>query len=278
MEIWRSKMKNNLASGAIKYGRNNLKSGFTLIELLVVIAIIAILAAILFPVFGRARENARRSSCQSNLKQIGLGIVQYAQDYDEQMVQVGQACSTDTWGERVQPYLKSKQVFKCPSQPSTNFVGCSPASARLFTDYIANGTRSNVGGNTAFSYDRPMDSAQWSSPFVAKTTSLASIQTPSQSIMVMEYDSSIPAYGNPGNGANVQSVSYANGMWGPQNHLGLTNYLYADGHVKAQRPMQTIAGNANQWAADAAAYPTGTTLTSLRTALETQQTRIDMGG
>src|SRR5476649_2802466 len=58
---------------------------FTLIELLVVIAIIAILAAILFPVFARARENARRASCQSNLKQIGLGITQYCQDYDERM-------------------------------------------------------------------------------------------------------------------------------------------------------------------------------------------------
>jgi prepilin-type N-terminal cleavage/methylation domain-containing protein len=60
-------------------------SAFTLIELLVVIAIIAMLAAILFPVFGRARENARRSSCQSNLKQIGLGIMQYTQDYDERL-------------------------------------------------------------------------------------------------------------------------------------------------------------------------------------------------
>ena len=62
------------------------RSAFTLIELLVIIAIIAILAAILFPVFSRARENARRASCQSNLKQIGLGMLQYAQDYDEQMV------------------------------------------------------------------------------------------------------------------------------------------------------------------------------------------------
>src|SRR5687767_6194063 len=69
-----------------KQGARNVpfrKSGFTLIELLVVIAIIAILAAILFPVFARARENARRASCQSNLKQVGLGFVQYTQDYDE---------------------------------------------------------------------------------------------------------------------------------------------------------------------------------------------------
>src|SRR5689334_5202516 len=63
--------------------RQAAKPGFTLIELLVVIAIIAILAAILFPVFARARENARRASCQSNLKQIGLGIMMYTQDYDE---------------------------------------------------------------------------------------------------------------------------------------------------------------------------------------------------
>src|SRR6476646_9032401 len=98
---------------------NRSKSAFTLIELLVVIAIIAILAAILFPVFGRARENARRSSCQSNLKQIGLGILQYAQDYDETMVPTQASNGTNNgsapWGSLVQPYVKSVQVFRCPS-------------------------------------------------------------------------------------------------------------------------------------------------------------------
>src|SRR6476646_9508495 len=93
--------------------------GFTLIELLVVIAIIAILAAILFPVFGRARENARRSSCQSNLKQIGLGVIQYTQDYDERMptnsLGIGPSIQIVIWPQMVQPYLKSTQIFQCPS-------------------------------------------------------------------------------------------------------------------------------------------------------------------
>src|SRR5690242_16371830 len=99
---------------------------FTLIELLVVIAIIAILAAILFPVFARARENARRASCQSNLKQIGLGIMQYTQDYDEHYMGSSRSCNgtadcgttsttTSLWMYDLQPYIKSVQVFVCPS-------------------------------------------------------------------------------------------------------------------------------------------------------------------
>src|SRR4051812_40030492 len=90
---------------------------FTLIELLVVIAIIAILASILFPVFGRARENARRSSCQSNLKQIGLAIAQYTQDYDEKFPSAVQNNWYEPWSVTVQPYAKSTQVFMCPSDP-----------------------------------------------------------------------------------------------------------------------------------------------------------------
>ena len=92
---------------------------FTLIELLVVIAIIALLAAILFPVFARARENARRASCQSNLKQIALGIKQYTQDYDERfppaIVSDG---TTIGCAGAIQPYVKSEQIFQCPSSIS----------------------------------------------------------------------------------------------------------------------------------------------------------------
>src|SRR5690554_4144515 len=99
------------------------KSAFTLIELLVVIAIIAILAAILFPVFARARENARRASCMSNLKQIGLGFMQYIQDYDERLPYGkledvnGDAIGETYWHVSVQPYLKSNQILRCPSDP-----------------------------------------------------------------------------------------------------------------------------------------------------------------
>lgn len=96
------------------------RRAFTLIELLVVIAIIAILAAILFPVFGRARENARRSSCQSNLKQIGLGLMQYGADYDNYMPGSSVSGGNVSWPTQIQPYIKSEQVFVCPSSSPGN--------------------------------------------------------------------------------------------------------------------------------------------------------------
>src|SRR5688500_4059572 len=114
--------------------------GFTLIELLVVIAIIALLAAILFPVFARAREKARRASCQSNLTQIGLGLIQYSQDYDERVAVWRQAvpgyvASTGypsnpalgemRWADAIQPYVKSEQLFNCPSQTPATYPGAA---------------------------------------------------------------------------------------------------------------------------------------------------------
>jgi prepilin-type N-terminal cleavage/methylation domain-containing protein/prepilin-type processing-associated H-X9-DG protein len=97
------------------------RQAFTLIELLVVIAIIAILAAILFPVFARARENARRSSCMSNMKQIALGFIMYTQDYDGGLpsyVKNGSA----TWAKIYEPsfpYIKNDQIYRCPSAPTS---------------------------------------------------------------------------------------------------------------------------------------------------------------
>jgi len=86
-----------------------MRRGFTLIELLVVIAIIAILAAILFPVFARAREKARQSSCLSNIKQMTLGSLMYCQDYDEMFH------TYDYWYNFITPYVKNTQIFVCPS-------------------------------------------------------------------------------------------------------------------------------------------------------------------
>jgi len=103
--------------------------GFTLIELLVVIAIIAILAAILFPVFGRARENARRSSCQSNMKQLMLAVVQYTNDNDERFPPSFTVLngSQISWAQFIQPYIKSTQIFVCPSDSTTSTATSPPA-------------------------------------------------------------------------------------------------------------------------------------------------------
>ena len=124
-----------------------MRRGFTLIELLVVIAIIAILAAILFPVFAKAREKARQTSCLSNMKQIALAAIQYAQDYDERLLNYSRS-NVGSWREMAEPYVKNTQLFMCPDRKSLNsyiynYVHCgdalladikSPAETVLFVD------------------------------------------------------------------------------------------------------------------------------------------------
>jgi len=100
-----------------------MRRGFTLIELLVVIAIIAILAAILFPVFARAREKAKQASCLSNVKQLMLAVLQYAQDYDDTyppgalIAPAPTPPTGDEWDEVLDPYIKNQQIRQCPSVP-----------------------------------------------------------------------------------------------------------------------------------------------------------------
>lgn len=169
--------------------------GFTLIELLVVVAIIALLAAILFPVFARARENARRSSCQSNMKQIGLGILQYIQDYDDQYPTSGTATfniggnSSVPWSTTTQPYLKSTQILRCPSLSSSMvknpIFATDPASIQVtyqmnaFLGAVANSnglavnkysTASGCGGQTC----------------TPQAASLNMLTTPATTIMLLE--------------------------------------------------------------------------------------------
>src|SRR5665811_2289537 len=96
------------------------RRGFTLIELLVVIAIIAILAAILFPVFAKAREKARQTACLSNMKQLGLGFIQYIQDNDSVYPCTNGNPNTTlpSWDAQIYPYVKSTGVYKCPDDPT----------------------------------------------------------------------------------------------------------------------------------------------------------------
>ncbi len=209
------------------------RRAFTLVELLIVIAIIAILAAILFPVFARARENARRSSCQSNLKQIGLGILQYSQDYDEQMIS-GQSGGV-LWKELLQPYVKSKQIFACPSNPN---------QSSMATNYpISYGPNCDAHGSHA------------ALGYINDGPNLSDISAPSTAITVIEMTANTWDFviTLDAGRSDFDDALYA-------GHLSLSNTLFADGHVKSLRPMATIStamggtGSVNMWRRDALDY------------------------
>lgn len=198
---------------------NTHRNGFTLIELLVVIAIIAILAAILFPVFARARENARRASCQSNLKQIGLGFAQYTQDYDEKYpLEVacfdGAACNDyEYWPSLIQPYVKSKQLFVCPSDSSP------------FTLAGRNG-----GWNISYSANTVYDPPSGNQIPPLSTSSLgvcalASIDEVSTTFLALDSKTyfELNTYAKTDLGTNSAVA---------KRHLDGANFLFCDGHVK----------------------------------------------
>ena len=190
------------------------RNGFTLIELLVVIAIIAILAAILFPVFARARENARKTNCASNLKQLGLAEMQYNQDYDEKTTPYGnQGCTRGLpcvqWYTMLEPYLKNTGVLRCPS-----------VSAHGYTDYGINYV--DVGGcgagNALAKFEYPAEAAVFMD---AQTSSTA----PTGANIVycwIHFPNAHPNGASDGNDLNRVSSRHQDGC----------NVCYLDGHVK----------------------------------------------
>jgi prepilin-type N-terminal cleavage/methylation domain-containing protein/prepilin-type processing-associated H-X9-DG protein len=223
-----------LSSRKLKCEVSGRRAGFTLVELLVVIAVIALLAAILFPVFARARENARRSSCQSNLRQIGLGILQYAQDYDE-LVPARQhasgSVSPRSWRGMLQPYIKSADVFRCPS----NRANAANAADGIRRSYNCNGLSStaNLCGTA------PMPEIPTGTP-----VHLARIQNTAQLILVVEGREGFPEM-RIDNNMYGSTTSYGRGDFFA-GHLGTANFLFADGHVKSLKPTAT-ATPINMW-------------------------------
>jgi len=186
--------------------------GFTLIELLVVIAIIAILAAILFPVFARARENARKSTCQSNLKQMATAALQYAQDYDETMVRVNIFLGGSTyygWVWLLQPYVKNTQIFTCPSKPSAKWDGNNP-SQYSGHGYAFYGINNNADGGPSLSA-RPL-------AMIPNPADIAMFgDSSSGNYYVMDWD---------------DATSNDNGHVSEARHSEGANFAFADGHVK----------------------------------------------
>jgi len=235
------------------------RSGFTLIELLVVIAIIAILAAILFPVFAKVREKARQTACLSNEKQQTLGMLQYVQDYDESFPRVygtgpGNPGDTIGWADAIQPYIKSTGVFHCPDDPSP--FSTDPNNVN-YSSYAANGSISLYDGSingqigqkeavfqqpalTILLLEQNTYKASNYMPWYngAANNGYACGYTANAPILTLRITS------DPGNCGQTALSLNAN-IYG-RHTLG-ANYGFVDGHCKWARP-DTIYGNNSPFA------------------------------
>ena len=241
---------------------------FTLVELLVVIAIIGILAAILFPVFARARENARRTSCLSNLKQIGIGFLQYTQDYDENgpltsMAGGMMSMGAYSWTTSTQPYIKSAQVFRCPSDSATRWgaPNLPPDAPPYTTSYVLNAWFAPDKVNAAGALDNYANLARVSEP--ARSIMLSEKADLVAGSMLATTDHFHPMYwGSPSEESSMMSglvwdaAANTTRELATARHLDGFNNLYADGHVKWGRFEQlTSYPNADPVVAQGAFHP-----------------------
>jgi prepilin-type N-terminal cleavage/methylation domain-containing protein/prepilin-type processing-associated H-X9-DG protein len=227
------------------------RKAFTLIELLVVIAIIAILAAILFPVFARARENARRASCQSNLKQIGIGIMMYVQDYDEILpsesvtdsspLPNGDATTYHLWEHMIQPYLKSYQIFNCPSDTVAPWDGHYTGTLSYGMDYApsyytspaqAAGVGITDGGCTS----------NCGVSVGSKGIALAGVEDVAGTAYIVDSSYYLVNVGTLTDDGAGDPYPYAK-----DRHLDTMNTLFFDGHVKAMKASALFGPTKAQW-------------------------------
>jgi len=220
-------------------------AAFTLIELLVVVAIIAILAAILFPVFAQVREKARQTQCLSNGKQLSLSALQYAQDYDETWPIVGGENSNTVlagqksdgtpfngWSLILQPYIKSRQVFLCPDMPHVfqGGGGCAAFNGQPITNnysynYFLGSDNSYNSGDYGTSRD---GSYKWDHP-----RSLSEIAQPSN-VVAFLHSNSVPPYGFDWGCTymTIETPDFINKIRMRTVHQDGDNIAFADGHSK----------------------------------------------
>ncbi len=241
------------------------KSGFTLIELLVVIAIIAILAAILFPVFAQAREKARQTSCLSNQKQLGTAILMYKQDYDETYPAGNHPPDqwANGWPLTTAPYIKNLGVFRCPSD-GTDAMKTGEEWRGFGISYSSNGIiRAGTGGWVMSGVIGPAGET-WVTELIRTD---AEVTKPSETIMLAEKhnDDAIKAGGAGTGNIYARAFIFTGVNWwngeapgempngtlapapypkGPEGavstkHQGMANFLFCDGHVKAMKPAAT---------------------------------------